>query len=140
MAAAEGELWAWDLSARTTEPRSIGDGTDTLALTLGTLNGVDVAVAGGGDGAIRTWDIASATLIEPVLQGHEGAVRHVGIVGGGAHGSIVSAGEDQTLRFWSPRVVVPIASMINAITVATDDLVVVGAHAGLLAVAIRHAR
>jgi len=56
-------------------------------------------VAGGNDGAVRCWEVASGRLLG-IHPGHDGAIDCVGFAG--ACMLIATAGEDRTVRLWSP--------------------------------------
>ncbi|MEZ5966153.1 MAG: protein kinase [Planctomycetota bacterium] len=56
-------------------------------------------VAGGRDGSVRCWEVATGRLLGVHL-GHDGAISCVAFAG--ARMLIATAGEDHTVRLWSP--------------------------------------
>jgi hypothetical protein len=123
-AVAKGAVWTLPLGAARPQPRRLADAPDATALAIGP----EAVVAGCRDGTLQAWSHAGVAAA-PLL-GHEGPATHVVIRDDGL---IVSAGEDETVRGWSPRTVVPLGSRINAVAAGSDGLVFVGAHAGLIA-------
>ncbi|KAL0477781.1 hypothetical protein AKO1_005228 [Acrasis kona] len=58
----------------------------------------NLLASGGGpeDCSVKVWDLKTKELVF-TLQGHEGAVRHISLVG---ENTIASASDDKTVRFW----------------------------------------
>lgn len=61
--------------------------------------GVGRIASGSADATIRLWRISEPYKCECCLEGHAGAVRAVALLDAAA-GTIVSAGDDCTLRTW----------------------------------------
>lgn len=70
------------------------------AVAVGTLNGLPIVVAGGGDGNIRAWHIATAEpVIEPLL-GHNKPIYTLTIGDIAGHPVIVTGDNEGTICIW----------------------------------------
>lgn len=70
------------------------------SVAVGELGARSVAVSGGEDGTVRTWDLMTGTPVGDALSGHQGSVEAVTILELGASTVAVSGGIDGTLRVW----------------------------------------
>ncbi|WP_326771167.1 AAA family ATPase (plasmid) [Streptomyces sp. NBC_01591] len=86
------------LTARTHYPRRLGSAAHSVACTV--LDGHPIAITGGGDYAVRVWDLATGRQIGAPPTGHTGTVYTVACTVLDGRPVAVTGGQDCTVRVW----------------------------------------
>ncbi|WP_331764224.1 caspase family protein (plasmid) [Streptomyces atratus] len=105
------------LTARTNYPRRLGSAAHSVACTV--LDGHPIAVTGGGDYAVRVWDLAAGRQIGDPPTGHTGTVYKVACTVVNGRPVAVTGGQDATVRVWDLATGCPVG---EPLTGHTDDV------------------
>ncbi|EEP70534.1 hypothetical protein MCAG_00861 [Micromonospora sp. ATCC 39149] len=73
---------------------------DTSSVVIDRVEGREVVVAGGQTGPLRVHDAVDGKVLHPPLRGHTGRLTGLAVLTSPGSGTIVSAGEDGTVRLW----------------------------------------
>ncbi|MEV7356930.1 hypothetical protein AB0O19_18205, partial [Kitasatospora sp. NPDC091276] len=96
------------------------------------VDGRPLAVTGGDDGTVRTWDLTTGDQVGEPLTGHTGDVNTVATAVVDGRPLAVTGGDDGTVRTWDlttgdqvgPELVFPLP--VCAVAVVPDGRLVVG--------------
>ena len=88
----------WDVAAHRPSGQPLTGHTGEVARVAFSPDGATLASA-SRDGTIALWDAVTGQPLAPALTGHRGAVNDVAFA---RDGTLTSAGDDKTVRFWDP--------------------------------------
>ncbi|MFD0427499.1 WD40 repeat domain-containing protein [Streptomyces zhihengii] len=84
------------------------------AVTTTVLAGRPLVVAGGADGHLHCWDVATGRRRGLPLAGHKGGVNALTCIESDTEPMVISCGDDGTLRLWDLTTGLPVCPPVDA--------------------------